>query len=124
MLKKRNLIGANLCLASLNNVDCFDSPKARTSGKWNQHALEPSKCCPKLYSGDAVFYTEDVAHRTENFKAKSDENRYALSIKIDANMPMFNGMKEPRCASWNNYCHTYHNFMKCVCPDTCTHDEL
>ena len=122
VMLKKNVDKANLCLASLKNVDCFDSPVARTSGEWDKNVLEPSKCCPELNPGDAVFYTEDVAHRTEKFNI--DGNRYALSIKIETDRPIFDGRKEPRCALWYKYCDTERRFMDCVCPHVCNHDEL
>ena len=124
VMLQRNVSGANLCLASLSSVDCFDSPTARTSGTWNADVLESTKCCPHLYPGDGVFYTEDVAHRTEEFDANG--LRFALSVQIETDPPLFDGRKEVRCASWREHCHANRSFMDCVCPEECDHphDEL
>lgn len=111
----------NLCLSSHSGVECFNTPGNRVSDHWSDRVLELNKCCPILKRGDAILYTEDVAHRTQHvYNWGPYTHRNALSFKIMPRYPpTFSGREELRCGMWRPWCDSFPEFMHCVCPHTC-----
>ena len=131
----------NLCLAATASVDQCDSPSARlhwlntvphrarhphrkTSasapgvGDTSHEALlDTIQCCPTLRPGDAVFYREDVAHRTQDELAV----RLGMVIKVETDVPEAFTPEDVRCAAWaaEGHCATHEKFMHCVCRAAC-----
>ena len=65
----RHAGAANVCLVPTAAVDRCDGPRFRFTamadpGWVRAHVFERLACCPEMAPGDAVFYREDVFHRT------------------------------------------------------------
>ena len=121
---------ANLCVVPTTSVDQCDTPEAR------QQALDDRKlwtdlweklsCCPDLQPGDAVFYREDVAHRTQDQLI----DRLSMVITIHPNQPenppsQLDTTTDAKCPSWaaHGYCESARTFMDCVCGGMCKHAQ-
>ena len=109
----------NICVASTSSVDAIDSPEAReqwTVGDAHRRMLDERACCPRMRPGDAVFYREDVAHRTQD----DESNRLGMVINIDTLRPDIPTPEDVRCAEWaaGGRCSTS-EFMKCACAKAC-----
>ena len=117
----------NLCVVSTQDVDRCDSPALREMVLRNpSHGAkiwEKLKCCPQLQPGDAVFYREDVAHRTQDQVI----DRTSMVIRIESDRPRRPTHEDVRCAGWaaDGACSTHQKLMGCVCSTACrSHDEL
>ena len=121
----RPLRHANLCLAATRLVDRCDSPEARMRaladpGAWHD-VFERAACCPALGVGDAVFYREDVAHRTQD----DGVDRLALVVVVRAAdrpaVPRGPTAEDVLCPAWAAAGLCPHNaeFMRCVCHQSC-----
>ena len=112
----------NLCVAPTAAVDSCDSPRARQLGAedpsfWRS-VWEAAACCPSLEPGDAVFYREDVAHRTQDQAV----DRLSMVIQVMPEEPMVRTNEDVRCAGWaaDGACDTTPEFMWCTCADSCS----
>ena len=129
----------NLCVVSTSDVDTCDAPGARqhwmrrdttSSSSYHNQMLDQLQCCPSLDPGDAVFYREDVAHRTQDEMV----DRLTMVIKTDTHVPPIPTPEDVRCAEWasEGECTKHAEFMQCVCKRVCaaaaylgeTKDEL
>ena len=119
----RPLRHANLCLAATRLVDRCDSPEARMRaladpGAWHD-VFERAACCPALGVGDAVFYREDVAHRTQDDGA----DRLALVVVVRAAdrpaVPRGPTAEDVLCPAWAAAHDCNAEFMRCVCHQSC-----
>ena len=113
----------NLCVASTADVDACDSPTARSNwatGESHDRMLDRLECCPSVHPGDAVFYREDVAHRTQD----SLNDRLGMVIQIDTQRPKIPTPEDVRCAEWAKGGHCRTKFMTCACPRACDPGEL
>jgi hypothetical protein len=114
---------ANVCMASTAAVDRCDSPGARQLGTedpffWKS-VWETVACCPSLEPGDAVFYREEVAHRTQDQAV----DRLSMVITIDAGEPTVQTAEDVRCGGWAaaGRCDSpgAREFMWCGCAAAC-----
>ena len=118
----------NLCVLPTASVDRCDSPAARLAvlrgghaarRAWERDALEAQACCPRLDPGDAVFYREDVAHRTQD----EEVDRLSMVIQVQTARPRDAdpGRDDARCGGWaaRGACAAHPEFMRCVCAKAC-----
>merc|ERR1711879_1118008 len=109
---------SNVCFVPTTSVDQCDTPAARLH--WlkmrslHDGMLDQLKCCPSLQPGDAVFYREDVAHRTQDQLV----DRLSMVIQIDTRHPEISTPEDVRCEGWANegLCAMFAEFMQCICP--------
>jgi hypothetical protein len=115
---------ANLCVASPTEVDKCDTPASRSSDrttKWKD-IWDQLQCCPDLQPGDAVFYREDVAHRTQDQMI----DRLSMVITIHPDSPphppsLLGETEDSKCVAWasSGQCEAEPAFMQCVCEAAC-----
>ena len=77
----------NVCLVSNDQVDACDTPRLRMAALASSepHALlyRRLECCPALEVGDAVFYREEVLHRTQDERL----DRLGMIVTIGVQLP-------------------------------------
>ncbi len=130
----------NVCLLPTNAMDVCDSPLMRmraapdASGRRGRSAAEELRalwdrkaCCPALDVGDAIFYREEVLHRTQDMLS----DRLGLIVTVDTEMPQAApaaggaAPHEQRCNEWAEagWCAERRGrvdeYMSCACQAAC-----
>jgi len=117
---------SNLCVVPTSAVDRCDTPRLRIAGHAGRLGplFERFKCCPSLDPGDAIFYREDVMHRTQG-AAQAD--RLGMILSVETERPALPTPEDVRCAEWadegactaNGGDVPIREYMSCTCQRAC-----